>query len=100
MAADKRQNRRAPSYLGFLVAVLSVALASLIRWRLDPLLGNDFAFLTVFGGVALTVWYGGWLRALFAAGAGLLVSGWRFIAARHRSGCASPASLGARAGNS
>src|SRR5882672_10569892 len=99
MAADDFQKRRAPNYLGFLAAALSVA-AAFIRWRLDPLLGDDFAFLTVFAGVALTVWYGGWLPALFAAAAGFLVSDWLFIAPRYHFGFGEPAVLAGLAGYS
>src|SRR6266700_3143369 len=86
MAANKSQSRRASKSLGFFAAALSVAAATFIRWRLDPLLGGNFAFLTVFAGVAVTVWYGGWVPALFAAVAGFLVSDWLFIEPRYHFG--------------
>src|ERR1043166_4765338 len=98
MPADNSQNRRASKSLGFLVAALSVALTTFIRWRLDPLLGGRFAFLILFAGVALTVWYGGWLPAVFAAVAGFLVSDWLFIEPRYQFGLSDPMVLAGLAG--
>lgn len=47
-------------------AVVSVALATLLRLSLDPLLGVNFPFATILFAVLLTAWYAGF-RAAFAA---------------------------------
>jgi PAS domain S-box-containing protein len=53
-------------------AVVSVALAIWIRRLLDPALGVDYPFATVFLAVLLTACYGGWWPALTAVAVGAL----------------------------
>jgi PAS domain S-box-containing protein len=53
-------------------AVGFTALAVLLRWLLDPWLGEHWATVTVYGAVAATVWYGGYRPALVAAVLGYL----------------------------
>jgi PAS domain S-box-containing protein len=48
------------------VAVGVTALAALLRWALEPVIGNDFPFITFFLGVAFSAWYGGLGPGLFA----------------------------------
>jgi PAS domain S-box-containing protein len=46
--------------LGF----LALALAVLVRWLLDPILGDSLALVTLFGAVAATVWLAGYRLAV------------------------------------
>lgn len=64
------------------MALSCVAVAFFIRWLLDPLLGDNFAFLTTYGAVAIAVWYGGWRPALVATVAGFLLANYFFIPPR------------------
>ncbi len=43
----------------FAVAFAAFALAILLRWLLDPVLGDSLPLVTVFGAVAVAVWVGG-----------------------------------------
>jgi hypothetical protein len=43
----------------YVVALLCVALSLFFRWLLDPFLGNNLTLLTICGGVAFAVWFGG-----------------------------------------
>jgi PAS domain S-box-containing protein len=52
--------------------VVFTALAVLLRWLLDPWLGDSLPFPTLFGSVALAVWLGGYRPALLAAVLGYL----------------------------
>lgn len=61
------------------VALLCVAAAFLTRLALDPMLGNNFAFLTLYGGVAVAVWFGGWRPAMLAALMGFFVADYFFV---------------------
>ncbi len=47
-------------------AVVSTVLATLVRLLLDPVLGDQFPFATLFFAVLLTAWYGGSRPALSA----------------------------------
>lgn len=64
------------------VALLCVAAAFFIRLALDPLLGNNFAYLTLYGGVAFAVWFGGWRPAVLAALIGFFVADYFFVEPR------------------
>lgn len=47
-------------------------LAILLRWAMDPILGNNFPLATVFGAVAVAVWVGGAGPGLLAAVLGFM----------------------------
>ncbi|HKY30024.1 MAG TPA: PAS domain S-box protein [Pyrinomonadaceae bacterium] len=64
------------------VALLCVAAAFFIRLALDPLLGDHFAFLTLYGGIAVAVWFGGWRPALLATLIGFLLTVYFFVEPR------------------
>src|ERR671939_555943 len=52
--------KQARSPLWYYVAAVGVtALAALLRWALEPIIGNDFPFITFFLSVAFSAWYGG-----------------------------------------
>jgi PAS domain S-box-containing protein len=59
-----------------------VAVAILLRWSLDSVLGDRLALATLYGAVALAVWYGGWRPAALATVLGYLVSDYLFIQPR------------------
>lgn len=51
------RNAYAPGFLALLLAVL-------IRWALDPIMGNTLPLVTLFGAVAAGVWLGGYRLAI------------------------------------
>ena len=71
--------RRLPS---FLIAAAALVGAVLLRWVLDPLMGDALPLVTLFGAVAAAVWVGGWLPALVVAILGYLACAYLFIPPR------------------
>ena len=65
--------------LEYAVAVLALGVAVLMRWMLDPILGDNQPFCTLYGGVAIAVWYGGYRPALLATALGYLAVNYLFI---------------------
>ena len=64
--------------LGFLALVLAV----LLRWALDPLMGDALPLVTLFGAVAAGVWLGGYRLAIPIALLGYLACHYLFIPPR------------------
>lgn len=64
--------------LGFVVLVAAV----LLRWLLDPLMGNALPLVTLFGAVAAAVWLGGYRLAIPIAILGYLACHYLFIPPR------------------
>jgi PAS domain S-box-containing protein len=69
------------------IAVLATAVAALVgavllRWLLDPFLGDNLPLVTLFGAVAAVVWVGGCYPAVLVAVLGYLAVGYLFIAPR------------------
>ena len=60
--------------LHYLCAALNIAVATWIRLLLDPVLGDQFPFVTLFFAVLLTAWHGGFGPALVAVVLGALVA--------------------------
>jgi signal transduction histidine kinase len=56
------------------VAVVAVAAAILLRWLFNPLLGHRLPLATLYGAVAVTVWFGGWRPALLATVVGFVAA--------------------------
>jgi K+-sensing histidine kinase KdpD len=54
----------------------------LLRWLLDPLMGEHWATVTVYGAVAAAVWYGGYRPALVATILGYLACNYLFMEPR------------------
>jgi signal transduction histidine kinase len=77
MDQDKRNQ-----FLAYVVAVMGVAAAVLLRWFFDMVLNGDHALPTLFGAVAFAVWYGGFAPALFASVLGYLAVDYLFIEPR------------------
>ncbi len=67
--------------LSYAVAILSVALATVLRLMLAPILENQAPFITYIIAVALIAWYGGLGPALVAAALGAVAGGYFFITA-------------------
>jgi PAS domain S-box-containing protein len=54
----------------------------LLRWLLDPWMGEHWATVTLYGAVAAAVWYGGYRPALVAAVLGYLACNYLFMEPR------------------
>jgi len=67
---------------GFALTLLSVGAAILLRALLDPILGDRLTLITLYGAVALTVWFAGVGYAALAAVAGYLASNFLFMEPR------------------
>ena len=65
--------------LSYLVAIAATAAAVFVRWLLNPLLDHRLPFSTMYGAVAVAVWYGGWRPALLATVLGFVACDWAFI---------------------
>ena len=65
------------------VTFAAVVVAALIRWLLDPLLGDYVPYPTFFVAVVFAVWVGGWRPALFATGLGFLLALFLFVPPRY-----------------
>lgn len=63
----------------YAIAILSVAAAVLLRWILIPVLHDNFPFITLYGAVAIAVWYGRWQPAALASLLGYLAARYLFF---------------------
>ena len=63
----------------YAIAFLSFVIALLLRWILEPIVKNNLPLVTLFGAVAVAVWYGRWQPAAVAAVLGYLVAHLLFI---------------------
>src|ERR1051325_4720099 len=73
---------RETALLRYGAALLGVAVAIFVRWLLDPILGDNVAFLTLYGAVAFACWLGGWRPAVVAAITGFLAADLLFLPPR------------------
>lgn len=64
------------------LAVVATALAVLLRYALDPILGNTAQYQAFFFSVMLTALIGGWGPGLLATGLGVLAGMWLFVEPR------------------
>jgi PAS domain S-box-containing protein len=64
------------------LTLLAVGLAVLLRWLLDPIMGDSLALVTLYGAVAFGVWIGGYRPALVAIVLGYLACSYLFIPPR------------------
>ncbi len=65
---------------GTAIGVLAGAI--LLRWALDPYMGDTLPLITLFGAVAVAVWLGGYRAAIVVAGLGYLGCAYLFISPR------------------
>lgn len=70
------------SALAYGVALACLAAAVLLRWLLDPILGDTFPLTTLFAVVAVAVWIGGYRPAFLVVALGYLACHYLFIAPR------------------
>ena len=77
-----------PSAVAYGVAIGATAAMVLLRWLIDPWMGEHWATVTMYGAVAAAVWYGGYRPALVAAVLGYLACNYLFMG--HRDSIALP----------
>ena len=63
-----------PSAAVYGLTLAAVAVAGLLRWLFDPLLGDHLPFVTFFVAVAVASWAGGLRPALLATGLGFVMA--------------------------
>ena len=65
------------------MAAVALVLAVLVRWLLDPWLGNAMPLVTASGAVAVAVWVAGWRPAAVIAAISYFICSFFFIPPRH-----------------
>jgi PAS domain S-box-containing protein len=68
----------------YAVALAALVAAVLLRWLLDPFMGDAFPLVTLFGAVAAATWVGGYRPAVAMAIVGYLACDYLFVAPRGR----------------
>ena len=68
--------------VAYLSALAVTAAAVLVRYLLDPLMGDTLPLVTVFGAVAFAVWMGGYGPAVLSALSGYVACAYLFIEPR------------------
>ena len=66
----------------YALGLLAVGIAVLLRWLLDPLLGDALPLVTLFGAVAAAAWLGGYRPATLATIVGYFACHYLFISPR------------------
>jgi PAS domain S-box-containing protein len=66
----------------YLTAFAALFAAIVLRWLLDPIMGDTLPLVTLFGAVAVTVWVGGYRPGVIVALLGYLASDYLFIEPR------------------
>ncbi|HKU87121.1 MAG TPA: PAS domain S-box protein [Casimicrobiaceae bacterium] len=61
------------------IAIVAIGVAVLVRWLLDPLLGDSLPLVTLFGAVAVAAWTGGYPPAVLVAVVGYVACAYLFI---------------------
>jgi PAS domain S-box-containing protein len=69
--------------IGYVVAATATAGMVLLRWLLDPWMGENLPLVTLYGAIASAVWYGGYRPAVAAVVLGFLACDYLFIEPRH-----------------
>ena len=64
------------------VALLALVAAIVARWLMDPLLGDAEPFVTLYGAIAVVVWFGGYRPALVTVVGGYLLANFFFLEPR------------------
>jgi PAS domain S-box-containing protein len=70
--------------LPYVVALVATAIAIAMRWAFDPWLGSALPLVTLFGAVAVAVWFGGYGPALLSAVSGWLACTYLFVEPRYQ----------------
>ena len=66
----------------YFLAIVALVAAVILRWLLDPVMGDTLPLVTLFGAVAATVWLGGIRPAISVAVLGYLACHYLFIPPR------------------
>ncbi len=93
---DQDQDRASPSAtplhsgnvvhrpaIAYLLSLAALIAAVLLRWLLDPVMGNSLPLVTLFGAVAAAVWVGGYRPAVLVVLFGYAACNYFFIAPRN-----------------
>ena len=70
------------SIKAYALGMIALALVVLLRWLLDPVLGDALPLVTLYGAVAAAVWLGGYRPAILVAILGYLTCHYLFIPPR------------------
>jgi PAS domain S-box-containing protein len=76
--------------MAYLVTLGALIAAVLLRWALDPLMGDTLPLVTLFGAVALAVWVGGYRPAVLVVVLGYVACAYLFIEPRGSVAMADP----------
>ncbi|HST22527.1 MAG TPA: PAS domain S-box protein [Blastocatellia bacterium] len=76
---DRKMKQTRSTLLSYAVAIVSVALATVLRLMLAPVLQAQAPFVTYIIAVALIAWYAGFGPALVAASLGAITGGYFFV---------------------
>ncbi|HJY75103.1 MAG TPA: ATP-binding protein, partial [Burkholderiales bacterium] len=80
-APERRRMSRMAGLLAAYGGAIAVTLTALhLRWVLDPWLGDEVPYATLYGAIAIAVWFGGLGPAVMAMVAGYAVVNVRYIA--------------------
>jgi len=71
------------SFVAYGLGPVALVIAVLLRWALDPLMGDSLPLVTLFGAVAAAVWLSGYRLAIPVALLGYAACHYLFIAPRH-----------------
>ena len=68
--------------VSYALSIAALVAAVLLRWALDPLMGDTLPLVTLFGAVAAAVWVGGYRPAIVVTTLGYLACAYLFIPPR------------------
>ena len=68
----------------YALSIAALGAAVVLRWLLDPILGDTLPFVTLFGAIAAAVWVGGYRPAIVVVVLGYLAVHYLFITPRGR----------------
>jgi len=68
--------------VAYALAIAALAAAVLLRWLLDPVLGDALPLVTLFGAVAAAVWLGGYRPAVLVTALGYAACNYLFVSPR------------------
>src|SRR5262245_40137775 len=77
----------------YVVCLTALAAAVLLRWLVDPVLGDALPLVTLFGAVAAAVWLGGYRPAVLVALLGYIACAYFFMPPRGTLGLDNSANL-------
>ena len=66
----------------YAIGIIALVAAIMLRWLLDPVMGDSLPLVTLFGAIAVAVWWGGPRPAVLVAILGYLVCDYLFIQPR------------------